>query len=58
MDIFTFMLYLVIFALNAFSGVLPVKIPAALLVIIAGLAGLAASLFKNRKAAARKEGDA
>ena len=57
-DIFTFVLYLVIFALNAFSGVLPVKIPAALLVIIAGLAGLAASLFKNRKAAARKEGDA
>ncbi len=57
-DVFTFVLYLVIFALNAFSGVLPVKIPAAVLVIIAGLTGLAASLVKNRKASARKEGEA
>ena len=57
-DVFTFALYIVIFALNAFSGLLPVKIPAAVLVILAGLAGLAASLLKNRKSAARKEGDA
>ena len=57
-DVFTFVLYIVIFALNAFSGLLPVKIPAAVLVILAGLAGLAASLLKNRKNAARKEGDA
>ena len=57
-DVFTFVLYLVIFALNAFSGLLPVKIPAAVLVILAGAAGLAASLMKNRKSAARKEGGA
>ena len=38
--------------------VLPVKIPAAVLVILAGVAGLIASLLKNKKNAARKEGDA
>ena len=54
-DAFTLVLYAVVFALNAFSGVLPVKIPAAVLVILAGLAGLAASLLKNRKNGARKE---
>ena len=54
-DPFTLVLYLVIFALNAFSGLLPVKIPAAVLVILAGLAGLAASLLKNRKNGGRKE---
>jgi len=57
-DVFTFVLYIVVFALNAFSGYLPVKVPAAVLVIFAGLAGLAASVYKNRKAAGRKEGDA
>ena len=59
-DVFTFVLYLVVFALNAVSvfNLLPVKIPAAVLVILAGLAGLAASLLKNRKTAARKEGNA
>ena len=47
-DPFTLALYLIIFALNAFSGLLPVKIPAALLVVLAGCAGIAASTLKNR----------
>ena len=60
-DVFTFVLYIVILTLNAlgtFTSVLPVKIPAAVLVILAGLAGLAASLLKNKRNASRKEGDA
>ena len=58
-DVFTFVLYLIIFSLSAFSGLLPVKIPAAVLVILAGIAGLTASLLKNRKnASAGKEGKA
>ena len=60
-DVFTFVLYIVILSLSAlssFTALLPVKIPAAVLVILAGLAGLAASLIKNKKNAARKEGDA
>ena len=58
-DVFTFVLYLIIFSLSAFSGLLPVKTPAAVLVILAGIAGLAASLLKNRKnASAGKEGKA
>ena len=59
-DPFTLALYLVILALfsvSSFTDLLPVKIPAAVLVILAGLAGLAASLMKNRKNAG-KEGDA
>ena len=50
-DPFTLVLYLIVFVLNAFSGVLPVRIPAAVLVILSGAAGLAASVYKNRKAA-------
>ena len=50
-DPFTLALYLIVFVLNAFSGVLPVRIPAAVLVILSGAAGLAASVYKNRKAA-------
>ena len=60
-DVFTFVLYIVILSLSAlssFTALLPVKIPAAVLVILAGLAGLAASLIKNKKNAARKEGGA
>lgn len=60
-DVFTFVLYIVILSLSAlssFTSLLPVKIPAAVLVILAGLAGLTASLIKNKKNAARKEGDA
>ena len=59
-DAFTMVLYAVILALNAlgsFTSLLPVKIPAAVLVILAGAAGLAASLLKNKKNAG-KEGDA
>ena len=59
-DVFTMVLYAVILSLNAlgsFTSLLPVKIPAAVLVILAGAAGLTASLLKNRKNA-RKEGDA
>ena len=57
-DVFTMVLYAVILALSAvstFTSLLPFKIPAAVLVILAGLAGLAASLVKNKKNAARKE---
>lgn len=50
-DPFTLALYLIVFVLNAFSGVLPVRVPAAVLVILSGAAGLAASVYKNRKAA-------
>ena len=60
-DVFTVVLYAVILALSAlgsFTAVLPVKIPAAVLVILAGLAGLAASILKNKRNASRKEGDA
>lgn len=56
-DGFALALYLAIFVLNAFSGVLPVKVPAAVLVIIAGVLGIAASTLKNRRAAAGKDGD-
>ena len=58
-DVFTMVLYAVILALSAvstFTSLLPFKIPAAVLVILAGLAGLAASLVKNKKNAG-KEGD-
>ena len=60
-DVFTFVLYIVILSLSAlssFTALLPVKIPAAVPVILAGPAALAASLIKNKKNAARKEGDA
>ena len=59
-DAFTMVLYAVILALNAlgsFTSLLPVKIPAAVLVILAGAVGLTASLLKNKKNAG-KEGDA
>ena len=47
-DGFTLALYLLVFLLNAFSGLLPVKVPAAALVILSGLAGLAVSLLRGR----------
>ena len=56
-DGITLALYLMIFVLNAFSGVLPVKIPAAVLVILAGVLGIAASSLKNRRAGAGKAGE-
>lgn len=53
-DAFTLVLYLLVFLLNAFSGFLPVKIPVAVLVLLAGAAGITASLVKNgRKNAGR-----
>ena len=58
-DKFTLFLYLVIFFLNAFSRLLPVKVPAAVLVICAGVIGVVVSM-RNRKAAetgAGKEAD-
>ena len=59
-DAFTLFLYLLIFVLNAFSGVLPVKIPAAVLVIIAGVTGVVVSARRRNKsgAAADKSGAA
>ena len=59
-DVFTFVLYLVIlavFSLSSFTALLPVKVPAAVLVILASVIGLAASLIKNKKNSG-KEGDA
>ena len=59
-DSFTLTLYVVIlalFSLSSFTSLLPVKVPAAVLVILAGVIGLAASLIKNKKNAG-KEGDA
>ena len=46
-DPFTFALYIIVFVLNAFSGLLPVRIPAAVLVILSGVAGVAVSMAKN-----------
>ena len=54
-DPFTLGLYLAVFALNACSGLLPVKIPAAILVILSGAVGILAATGKNR--AAKKAGD-
>ena len=55
-DTFTLVLYLIIFVLNAFTGLLPVRIPAAVLVIMAGIAGVAASVIKERKHPSDKGG--
>ena len=46
-DGFTMALYILVFALNAFGGLLPVKLPAAVLVLLAGAAGLAMSLRRR-----------
>lgn len=51
-------LYLVVFVLNAFSSILPFKIPAAVLVILAGLVGIFLSLRRAKRASAQgKDGD-
>ena len=47
-DPFTLGLYIAVFALNLLSGLLPLKIPAAVLVILSGLAGILAASRKNR----------
>lgn len=54
-DAFTLILYFIVFVLNAFSGLLPVKIPAAVLVLLAGAAGIAASLIKNGRKNERRK---
>ena len=46
-------IFLAVFALNAFSPLLPVKIPAAVLVILAGCTGMIISLHRSKAA---KEG--
>ena len=55
-DAFTLVLYLLIFALNAFSSLLPVKVPAAVLVLLSGAAGILVSLRKARTSGAGKGG--
>ncbi len=55
-DRFTLCLYLLIFALNAFSSLLPVKVPAAVLVVSAGAVGVLAS--RRRAGANGRGGDA
>ena len=47
-------IYLAVFALNAFSPVLPVKIPAAVLVILAGCVGMFISLRRNKSEGGKK----
>ena len=54
-DPFTLGLYVAVFALNALSGLLPVKIPAAVLVILSGVAGALVANRRNR--AQGKAGD-
>ena len=56
-DGFTLFLYLVIFVLNAFSGVLPVRVPAAVLVIIAGVTGVLMSLHNRRRSVSAASDD-
>ena len=53
-DPFTLGLYLAVFALHAFSGLLPVRIPAAVLVILSGIAGIAAAKNKNNRTAGKE----
>ena len=55
-DPFTLGLYLAVFVLHACAGYLPFRIPAAVLVILSGLAGILAAGVKNRKKG--KEGEA
>ena len=57
-DPFTLAMYLIIFGLNTFSGVLPVKVPAAVLVVSAGVIGIVASIVKNRRAGNADSGKA
>ena len=48
-DVFTFCLYLAIFLMNVFSGVLPVKIPLPFFVIAAGVLGAAVSAYRRSR---------
>ena len=53
-DPFTLGLYIAVFVLHAFSGLLPVRIPAAVLVILSGMAGILAARYKNNRAAGKE----
>jgi len=53
-DRFTFILYLLIFLLNAFSGILPVHVSPAILVLAAGATGILASYIKAKQTHAQK----
>ncbi len=55
-DRISLILYLAVFILNALSLVLPVRIPAAVLVILSGAAGVLISARRNRKAQKGGEG--
>ena len=55
-DPFSLFLYLLIFVCNAFSKYLPVKIPAAMLVIIAGVTGVVVSMRRRKTSAAAAGG--
>ena len=46
-DKFTLALYLAVFALNAFSPLLPVRVPAAVLVLLSGAAGILVCLRRG-----------
>ena len=48
-------IFLAVFALNAFSSLLPVKVPAALLVILAGCVGIFLSLRRAKQAKGGKK---
>ena len=54
-DPFTLGLYIAVFALNILSWFLPVKIPAAVLVILSGVAGVVTATCKNRAAGKKQE---
>ena len=53
-DPFTFILYLLIFLLNAFSGILPVHVSPAIFVLAAGATGILASYIKAKQRHAQK----
>ena len=53
-DPFTLGLYIAVFVLHAFSGLLPVRIPAAVLVMLSGMAGILAARYKNNQAAGKE----
>ena len=55
-DPFTLGLYLAVFALHMLGGFMPFKIPAAVLVILSGAAGILAAGRKNRAAGKAGEG--
>ena len=48
-DGFSLALYILIFILNAFGGMLPLKIPAAVLVLLAGATGILVSLRRAKR---------